>query len=89
MTESPDVQIFIDKLNELLQEENTVSAAPTTHAYQRMTDRKLLGYYVASCEAASMTGEPLSAEGHLQADELAARGYDMSNLAELKSRLEK
>jgi hypothetical protein len=89
MSEPPEVQIFIDKLNELLSEEKAVPGETITPPYKRMADRKLLDFYVASCEAADMRGEILGVEACLQADELKVRGYDVSDLSALKRRLEK
>jgi hypothetical protein len=89
MTESPDVQVFIDKLNELLYEEEKVLDTKTLHPYQRMADRKLLKLYVAACEYAAETNTVLSAEGSHQADELKERGYNVEDLSDLKSRLQK
>ena len=60
----------------------------TVHPYRRMSDRKLLKLYVASCEKAH--GDALlSADGFLQADELESRGYKVHDLQDLKKRLEK
>ena len=89
MTADPDVQILVDRLNELIAEEDKVLDTKMAHPYQRMADRKLLKFYVAACEDAAETNTALSSEGSLQADELEARGYNIDDLADLKQRLQK
>jgi hypothetical protein len=57
--------------------------------YQRFPDRKLLKLFVASKERALETGDSLTSEGFLQADELLCRNYNVADLDDLRRRLEK
>ena len=89
MKDPPNVQPFIDKLNELLLKEEKVLNETAVNPFRRMPDRRLLKTYVASCEYSTEAGTALSSEGFMQADELVARGYNVKDLDDLKKRLEK
>jgi hypothetical protein len=60
-----------------------------TSSYRHMADRRLLKLYVGSCLYANESNSMLSAEGFLQAEELAKRGYRVNDLEDLQKRLEK
>jgi hypothetical protein len=57
--------------------------------YKRFPDRKLLTLFVANKEYALATGDSLTSEGFMQADELMCRNYNVADLDDLRRRLEK
>jgi len=66
-----------------------MSNVNTLRPYQRFPDRKLLKLFVDSKEYALTTGESLTSEGLMQADELLCRHYKVSDIDDLRRRLEK